>query len=275
MGISIFANHAHVFPESFNPAGTIPRLMRLMDECAIDQQIGFAPFPHQCDGRDLEPNSWLAGEISKQPRLLGFGTIDFRRKDLAAQVKAVADLGLVGLKLHPNAQEFDILAPEALEVYAAAQEHRLFCSFHSGVHQSRLKGTAVLKFDEIAWDFPDLRFSLEHVGGYHFFREGLAVIFNHVPPPWEKNRKCNVFGGLASVFTQHQNRFWYLTPEQLMELYLQVGADQLIFGLDFPYNLERETGMALKTLHGLGLPEADLAKILGGNLRRELNITAR
>ncbi len=275
MGISIFANHAHVFPESINPAGMIPRLLRLMEECGIEQQICFAPFPHQCDGKDLEPNAWLAGEISKQPSLKGFGTIDFRRKDLAQQVKRVAELGLLGLKLHPNAQEFDLTEARSFEVYGAAQEHRLFCSFHSGVHQSRLKETAVLKFDEVAWEFPNLRFSLEHVGGYHFFREGLAVIFNHVPPPWDKSRKCNVFGGLASVFTQHQNRFWYLRPDQLLELYQQVGADQLIFGLDFPYNLERETRMGIETLKKLGLPEPDLAKILGGNLRRELNVAGR
>ncbi len=33
---------------------------------------------------------------------------------------------------------------------------------------------------------------------------------------------------------QHQNRFWYLRPDQLLELFQQVGAEQLIFGLGLP-----------------------------------------
>ena len=94
-----------------------------------------------------------------------------------------------------------------------------------------------------------------------------------VPPPWAPKQKCNVFGGLASIFTQHQNRFWYLGPERLLELVAQVGAGQLIFGLDFPYNLERETIMGLEAISGLGLDEEEKASVLGGNLRRELGLT--
>jgi len=108
-----------------------------------------------------------------------------------------------------------------------------------------------------------LKFSLEHVGGYHFFHEALAVIFNNMPTPWEQ-REANVYGGLTSIFTTHQLRFWYMSPERLRELIAQVSADQLIFGLDFPYNLEKETHIALETLRDLNLPPGDLDKILGG-----------
>lgn len=267
----VLANHAHVFPASMNADGTIDRLLRLMDECGIDEQVCFAPFPHQSDKAGIDPNAWLAKEVVGRKRLYAFGTIDFRRKDVRDQVKRIGDLGFQGLKLHPNAQGFDILAPRAFEVYDAAQDLKLFITFHSGVHQSRLKETRVLSFDEVAWSFPDLRFSMEHVGGYHFFEEALAVIFNHVPPPWETG-KCNVFGGLASIFTTDTNRFWHLSKERLLELVAQVGARQLIFGLDFPYNLERETKIGLDTVKDLGLSDADLALVLGGNLRRELGL---
>jgi len=54
------------------------------------------------------------------------------------------------------------------------------------------------------------------------------------------------------------------------QLVAQAGAQQLIFGLDFPYNTEANTLTALKTLSELGLPESDLELILGGNLKREL-----
>lgn len=272
MSMRVLANHAHVFPESINPNGTIPRLLRLMDACGIEQAVCFAPFPHQVQGKGIDPNAWLAHEIKGSPRLLGFGTIDPTRADVRDHVIECAELGLRGLKLHPNAQRFDILSPRLFEVYDEAQKRKLFITFHTGVHQARLLETAVLRFDEIAWKFPQLRFSMEHVGGYHFFNEALAVIFNHVPPPWEKGQ-CNVFAGLASVFTPNHNRFWYLGDERLKELAAQVGVNQLIFGLDFPYNLENETSMGLETIRRLFTPEQQ-DQILGGNLRRELGIAS-
>ena len=219
MSIRVLANHAHVFPGTINPDATIDRLMTMLDACGIEQAVCFAPLPYQCDGKNLDdPNAWLAGELKKRPRLLGFGTIDTRRADVAAQVKHLAELGLKGIKLHPNAQEFDILSPRLFEIYAAAQERKLFVTFHTGVHQSRLEMMRPLRFDEVAWKFPELRFSMEHVGGYHFFNEALAVIFNHVPPPWAPGTKCNVFAGLTSVFTPDRNRFWHLGDERLREL---------------------------------------------------------
>jgi predicted TIM-barrel fold metal-dependent hydrolase len=268
----VLAHHAHVFPESVNPKGTADRLLRLLDDCGIDEAVCFAPFAHQLDGTGIDPVAWLAAEIRSRPRLYGFGTVDMRRRDVRDQVRRVADAGFRGIKVHPNAQEFDMLGDAALELYGAAQDLGLFLTFHSGVHHYRLRHYNVLGFDEIAWNFPRLRISLEHVGGYSFFDEALAVIVNNIPFPPRPGERPRVFGGLTSVFTPHYNRFWYMPRERLIEAVAQGGAAQFIFGLDFPYNLEDNTRLALKTLRELGLPDADLALILGGNLRRELGI---
>ena len=270
----VLAHHAHVFPEAVNPNGTLDRLLRLLDECGIDGAVCFAPFAYQLEraGSNVDPVAWLAGELKSRPRLHGFGTVDVRRRDVRDQVKRVADFGFRGIKLHPNAQEFDLLGHVALEVYAAAQDHDLFLTFHSGVHHYRIKHYNVLAFDEIAYNFPRLRLSLEHVGGYSFFHEALAVIVNNIPFPPRPDKKARVYGGLTSVFTTHYNRFWYMSPDRLAEAVAQAGAQLLIFGLDFPYNLEENTKIGLQTLRGMGLSAADLALILGGNLRRELGI---
>jgi len=268
----VLAHHAHVFPASVNPNGTADRLLRLMDECGIDEAVCFAPFAHQLQGTGIDPVAWLADELKGRARLYGFGTVDVRRRDVRDQVRRIADLGFRGIKVHPNAQEFDMLGEAALELYGAAQDENLFLTFHSGVHHYRIRHYNVLNFDEIAWNFPKLRLSLEHVGGYSFFPEALAVIVNNIPFPPRPGERPRVFGGLTSVFTPHYNRFWYMPRERLMEAVAQAGASLLIFGLDFPYNLEDNTKMGLRTLRELGLSESDLALILGGNLRRELGI---
>ena len=84
--MALLAHHAHVFPESIDPDGTIDRLLPMLDTCGIDQAVCFAPFAHQCDGRGIDPNPWLAGELKKHTdRLQGFGTIDTRREDVSDQ----------------------------------------------------------------------------------------------------------------------------------------------------------------------------------------------
>ena len=94
------------------------RLMALLDECDIDGAVCFPPYPHLME----QPNRWLAKELKNWPRLRGFGTIDLKRDDIEDQVKEAKDLGFGGLKLHPNAQEWDILSAQAFELYEAAQE---------------------------------------------------------------------------------------------------------------------------------------------------------
>jgi predicted TIM-barrel fold metal-dependent hydrolase len=272
MANPILANHAHVFPADVNPDATIDRLLQLLDACGIAQAICFSPFATQVQGYPVPPNRWLARELRGRDRLYGFGTIDLRRADIKDQVREVADLGFRGIKLHPNTQKFDILGEAALQVYAAAEEAGLFLTFHSGVHHYRLDHYRVLKFDEVAYNFPRLRMSLEHVGGYHFFNEALAVIFNNIPFPPIPGQRGRVYGGLTSVFTPHYVRFWYLPKERLLEAIEQVGADHLIFGLDFPYNLEENTMTALRTINEILPNEADRDLVLGGNLRRELSL---
>lgn len=71
------------------------------------------------------------------------------------------------------------MGDKACKVYSAAQENGLFLSFHTGLHWYRIADYQPLLFDEVAWNFPRLKFSMEHVGGYHFFRDALAVICNN------------------------------------------------------------------------------------------------
>ena len=272
MSISIFANHAHVFPTEVNPNGTIDRLLQMLDNCGIAQAVCFAPFSTQMEGQGTRPNPWLAEALQGRDRLVGFGTVDFRRDDIADQVNEAADLGFYGLKVHPNIQQIDVLSEKAKQAYATAEARGLFITFHTGVHHYRIDHYRVTKFDEIAYNFPRLRLSLEHVGGYSFFNEAIAVIFNNIPFPPTPGKKPRVYGGLTSVFTRDYLPFWYMPRERFEELERQVGVELLIFGLDFPYNLEENTKIALRTIEEWIPDESRRALVLGGNLRRELGL---
>ena len=175
----IFANHAHLFPKNTKPNGAIDCLKALLDECEIEGAVCFSPFWHQMDmyahTTGQNPCEWVADALKNEPNLVGFGTVDFDKNNLKDQVKKIKDLGLYGIKIHPAAQEVKIDSPKLFEVYEEAEKQGLFISFHTGLHWHRISDYQMLLFDEVAYNFPKLRFSMEHIGGYSFFREALLL----------------------------------------------------------------------------------------------------
>ncbi len=259
--MKIFAHHAHVFPKTVREDGTVCALLKLMDTCGIDRAVAFAPFYEYFEAEDVNANQWLAREIRGNDRLDGFGVIDFRRDDLEGQTEEIFDLGLKGIKIHPAFQRIKIDEEKAFRVYQKAEELGLVVTFHTGIHWYRIAHYQMLLFDEVAWHFPKLQFTLEHVGGYAFFKDAVAVLTN--------NRE-NVYAGLTSVFDADMNRFWYLGEEHVKELIWQIGARRCIFGLDFPYNQEEKVQEAMESIRHLPITEKEREGILGENLKRLL-----
>ena len=269
----IFANHAHLFPKNTKPNADIDNLKELLDACEIEKAVCFAPFTDQLARYGITENSrkWLANEIKNEPQFVGFGTIDFDEKNLKDQVKETADLGLLGLKIHPAAQELKIDSPELFEVYEEAEKQGLFISFHTGLHWHRIKDYQMLLFDEVAYNFPKLRFSMEHIGGYSFFKEALLVMNNN-----SRDEIQHVFAGWTSIsmekddFGNERQGAWSLTDDELCTLIHQTGPKRSIFGLDFPYKDIEYTKKAIERIKNLPITEEAKRGILGDNLREIL-----
>ena len=267
--MDIFANHAHVFPQELRPEGTVDKLLRLMDACGIARAVCFAPFPGEQDPVDFGArnwNQWLAGEIAGEDRLFGFGTVDFSVKHPAPalQVAEIAILGLKGIKIHPAVQGISVTGKEACELYAAAEKLGLFVSFHTGLHWSRLRDVQPLRFDELNWDFPNLKFSMEHIGGYAFFREAMGVLANGK----------NGYAGWTSIQPGENGvpGAWTLSNYELCAVVQQLGPERSIFGLDFPYQKESVIRASIERFNALPISDEAKAGLFGENLAKALRI---
>ena len=273
----IFANHAHLFPENTKPNGDINTLKAIMDACEIEGAVCFSPFWHQmgmyAHTTGQNPCEWVSNALKNEPNLVGFGTIDFDRKDLTDQVKKIKDLGLYGIKIHPAAQEVNVAGKELFEVYEEAEKQGLSLSFHTGLHWHRIADYQMLLFDEVAYNFPKLRFSMEHMGGYSFFREALLIMNNN-----SRGEIHNTFAGWTSIGMETDDMgnirqgAWSLTDDDLCTLIHQTGYERSIFGLDFPYKDADYTLKAIERIKNLPITEEAKAAILGGNLKRELGL---
>ena len=267
--MSIFINHVHLMPGEMRKDATLEAFLAVVDGLDFEGAVCFAPFSYQFEraGFREDHNMWLSDTISSHSNLIGYGTLD-PSKPAAPQVKHISSLGFRGIKLHPPAQKFDIFGDWARTAYAAMEEHDLTADFHLGVHWHRLKDYDPLLCDEIAWHHPKLRMVYEHVGGWHYYRQVLAVITNN------RLRGNHLYAGIASVFDRESQRYWWLGPEGLSECRWQIGPDLLIYGLDFPYNQRPHLVRDLEQIRSLEWPEEDKAALLGGNLKRLLGFSA-
>lgn len=263
----VFANHAHIYPSRLRPESDLDALKELMRECEIDRCVVFATIPDRFKelGLPVNTNVWLSEQIKNEPAFTGFGFVDFELDNQEEQVDEIVSLGLKGIKLHPPAQGFAVLEDKALRVYERAQRHNLFLSFHTGLHWSRLKDNRTLDYDEVAYNFPELRFSMEHIGGYSFFNEALAVIANNN----RGGRQPRVFAGWTSIDNE-KGGAWSLSDEQLETVIEQTGEMKSIFGLDFPFKKAEYIKKLMARIRALNITDTAKEAILGGNLLREL-----
>ena len=154
---------------------------------------------------------------------------------------------------------------KAKEFYALGAELKMAFDWHTETHHSRLSATHPLKFDDVAWDFPNLKMIFEHMGGRTYFEDFLAILTN------QDAKYPRLFAGVTSVLSKENNRFWYLGPEKILDIAEFAGADKMIFGLDFPWNSKEVNKNDIQTILSLPLKSGENGKILGGNLLSILN----
>ena len=260
--MNLFINHCHVFPKSIlenkwaKEKGTIPNLKSCLEKLGAEKAIVFALLKGNPAFTAIDGNEWLLKEIREESNLYGFASITPTEKGAAEELRKYISSGFVGVKLHPVVQKFQINDPAAEEFYTAAEELKIPVLFHTGVHGWYLKKYRPILLDEVAQNHPNLPIIIEHVGGYAFFDEALAVLQN--------NKNC--YAGIAQ--TRNKKIPWYLPLERLKVLLEMIGAERIIYGADFPWNSCAEIKEDIRFVNNLEITSEAKEKILGGNISR-------
>jgi uncharacterized protein len=274
----IFSNHAHIYSDELAPKwkpilGTVDNLLRFMDEVGIDRTVAFA---HDGGDESFDTVKWLSHKIKNIERIIPFGVINPHREDAKEEVIRMHEYGFKGIKMHPCVYKFSVISKEAYRVYEEAQKYNMFLVFHTGPHWYKLDDYRPILFDKIAWDFPELRMSLEHVGGRAFFYEAIGVIQNHFTYKNNDNVRLEepngrIFAGLANVFKKEHSTF-FLGRDRVKELYDLIGSRHMIFGLDFPHMSIEDTKYAINCINEMDIAEEEKKEIFGDNLKRILKL---
>jgi len=259
--MKIIANHAHLIPDPTEkdwwPKADAGKLLAHLDFCGIDKAVIFAPFACQMNGERIKANRWALDQASAHPdRFIVAGNLFPAGPDALEILNILSQEGVKTAKVHPSVDLYDVSDPMASDCYARAEELGIALDFHTGPHGTRLSLAKPEKYDDMAWDYPQLRMVFEHVGGRPYFEEFVAVLENH---------RGRAFGGLTSMLDGEEDFAARVLPRRIEEL-VNYREHSFIFGLDFPYHSPEVNKRDIEIIMGLSISREQKEKILGGNL---------
>lgn len=253
--------HAHIFPEkiarkatdnighfygcSMAADGTVENLLRWGDQYGVDRFVvhSVATKAEQVDSI----NSFIAEQVRLHPdRLIGFAALHPDSDRISQQVEEAIQMGLTGVKLHPDFQQFHIDDEKAFPIYEAI-EGRMPLLVHTG--DSRTEYSKPWRLAKMVDRFPKLDVIAAHFGGYSEWENGALSL------------------ALKNVYVDTSSSQFILTPHQVRELIDIFGADHVLFGTDYPmWNPQDE----LEKLQLVPMTGEERELILHGNMERLL-----
>jgi aminocarboxymuconate-semialdehyde decarboxylase len=267
-----------------------------LDAMGIDRQAVMPP-PPQCY-YTVPPdiavqaarlvNDGIAEFVAEKPgRFVGLGSVPMPDGDEAAREleRAMGKLGLKGVQVLTNVAGKELSDPAFAPFWRKAEElgalvvihplgfteARRFSRFYfNNVIGNPLETTIALHyliFDGVLERHPRLKILAVHGGGY------LGAYSGRIDHAW--GARSDSHGDLPHPPTTYLKRVYVdtvvFTPTQLAELVRVFGADHVIMGTDYPYDMADYDPLGLVA----GVADFDAATktaIAGGNARRLLGV---
>lgn len=197
-------------------------------------------------------------------RFIGFASVDPRRKDAVEVLEyAFKDLGLKGLKLHPSKQQFYPYEEFLKPIYQLCVKYNKPIMFHAGMTwepNAPAKYSNPLHFEEVAINYPELRFCLAHFG-WPWIHETVMLLLKYpnIYTDTSLLHMDNANDFFEQVFTKNMGPLW-------IERNLK---DQVMFGTNSPrFRAKR----LMPALNNLNLRKSTMQKVLGGNAVKFLGL---
>ncbi|MDH4066194.1 MAG: amidohydrolase family protein [Acidobacteriota bacterium] len=171
-----------------------------------------------------------------------------------------------GLKLYPGYEPFYPADPKLAPAYALAEEFDVPVMIHTGdtyAPTGKVKYSHPLNVDEVAVDFPRVKFLICHLGN-PWFRDCMEVVY----------KNDNVYADISGlVLGDFSDRFEEYMRKQLQEMLLWgMNPRKVLFGTDWPIStMESYLGF----MDELKLPNKDKQLLLYENAAKLFKIPIR
>jgi len=158
-------------------------------------------------------NDFILQQTQLHPEFVGFGTVHAAMENLTDEVHRIMNMGLRGIKIHPDSQRFHIDDPRLYPMYEAI-EGRIPIMLHMG--DQRYDYSHPVKLRKILDQFPQLQAVAAHFGGYSMYETAYDLL---------RDTDC-IFDVSSSLMYMPKGQ-----PEKFINLY---GAERMAYGTDYP-----------------------------------------
>ena len=267
-----------------------------LDAMGIDLQLVMPP-PNQCFytvpldiavQASRMVNDGLTEYVArKADRFLALGTVPLGHGGEAANEleRCVKSLGMKGVEILTNVAGKELSEPDFAPFWARAEQLGALVVIHPNgfTHAERFKrfyfnnvignplettiALHYLIFDGVLEHHPDLKILAVHGGGY------LPAYSGRIDHAW--GARSDSHGDLPQPPTSYLKKIHVdtvvFTPHQLAELIRLFGADHVIMGTDYPFDMAEFDPIG-HVAAVEGLDASTLAAVAGGNARKLLGI---
>lgn len=254
--------HCHVYPDKiaekaaagtshfyddvgFAADGKVSTLQRIGAEAGVDHFViqSVATTPHQVKSI----NEFIARTVAEGGGVFtGLGTLHPDSEDLKGDVMHLMELGLHGVKLHPDIQRFKIDDYRCLKIYELCEENHLPILMHTG--DKRYDYSNPNRLMPILDIYTGLTIIGAHLGGWSIWEEASEQL-----------------QGIPNLYFDCSSTFHWIGAETAKKLILKLGTDRVMWGTDYPmWGPQKE----LDDFFSMGLSEEDNVKILSENAKR-------
>lgn len=256
--------HCHVYPDKIaakavkgigdfyglhmDMAGTVSDMKNAERDANISDCIIFSVATKQSQVRSI--NEFIASEVAKDPvHLTGLGTLHPDSDDIDGDIEQIISLGLKGVKLHPDVQQFKIDDYRCLKIYEKC-EGRLPILMHTGDKRYDFSNPNRLK--PILEIFTGLTVIGAHLGGWSI---------------WEK--AARELCGFGNFYVDCSSSLYALDKTTATGIIQEYGSERVLFGTDYPM---WEPKAELARFDSLPLTEKERQDILWKNAVRLFGI---
>ncbi len=228
----------------------------------IDKTI-LMPFDYTTITGDRIDNEKIKALVDKSNgAYFGFAAVDPNRSDALEVVEhAFRDLGLSGLKLHPQRQKFHPSDEKVFPIYELCQKYNKPITFNAGMSwqpDSLSEYGRPIYFEPIAATFPKLRISLAHMA-FPWVTETAALLAKYP----------NMYADTSAMYFDSAYEFYqYMFTKAMDYTWLDRGIrHQVMFATNYPrWHGKR----AIKALDMLGL-RPETVEVIKGQNAQEFN----
>ena len=229
--------------------GTVSSLIESGKKAGISHFLvqSVATTPHQVSSI----NRFISECVEKSNGLMtGFGTMHPESENPEKDLKELINLGLKGVKLHPDIQGFKIDDFRMLKIYELCEKNKLPVLFHCG--DDRYDNSNPNRLKPILDIYTNLTVIGAHFGGYSVWDDAAENL-----------------SGYKNFYVDTSSTLFKVDVKRARELIDIFGVEKTLFGTDYPlWTVGEELDRFLK----INLTDSELKKILWDNAAGLLGI---